>query len=143
MAERRFTLVLVAAFGVVALILAAMGVYGVITLVVAERTAELGLRLALGASRRTSPGWWSAMPLRVTAWGGAVGLAVAAAVAQVMASQLYGVSPLDPVTFIAVPLTLRSRRWRRHWRRPGGRCGSIRCARCGLADERTIHATTT
>ena len=104
-AERRFTLVLVAAFGTVALILAAMGVYGVITLVVAERTAELGLRLALGAVPAHVARLVVGDAVR-TAWGGAVGLAVAAAVAQVMASQLYGVGPLDPVTFIAVPLTL-------------------------------------
>jgi len=104
--ERRFTLVLVAAFGAVALALAAMGVYGVITLVVAERTGELGLRLALGAV----PGHVARLvvgdALRVTAWGGAIGLAVAAAVARVTAGQFYGVDPLDPVTFVAVPIAM-------------------------------------
>lgn len=105
-AERRFTLVLVAAFGAVALILAAMGVYGVISLIVAERTGELGLRLALGAVPRQVARLVVGDAVRVTAWGGALGLAVAAMVAQVMAAQLYGVGPLDPVTFAAVPITL-------------------------------------
>lgn len=104
--ERRFTLLLVAAFGVIALILAAMGVYGVITLVVAERTGELGLRVALGAAPVHVARLVIADAVRLTAWGGAIGLAAAAAIAQAMASQLYGVSPLDPVTFTAVPLAL-------------------------------------
>jgi predicted permease len=105
-AERRFTLVLVAAFGIVALILAAMGVYGVVTLVVTERTAELGMRLALGAA----PGHVGRLvivdALRVTLLGGAVGLALAAGVARLIAAQLYGIGPFDAVTFVAVPLTL-------------------------------------
>jgi predicted permease len=105
-AERRFILVLVGAFGAVALILAAMGVYGVITLVVAERTAELGLRLALGAVPAHVARLVVGDAVRVTAWGGAIGLAVAAADARVIASQLYGVSPLDPVTFAAVPIVM-------------------------------------
>jgi ABC-type antimicrobial peptide transport system permease subunit len=96
----------VGAFGAVALILAAMGVYGVITLVIAERTAELGLRLALGAVPAHVARLVVGDAVRVTAWGGAIGLAVAAAVAHVMASQLYGVSPLDPVTFAAVPIAM-------------------------------------
>ena len=104
--ERRFTLLLVAAFGVIALILAAMGVYGVITLVVVERTGELGLRVALGAVPVHVARLVIADAVRLTAWGGAIGLAAAAAIAQAMASQLYGVSPLDPVTFTAVPLAL-------------------------------------
>jgi putative ABC transport system permease protein len=105
-AERRFTLTLVGAFGIVALVLAAMGVYGVITLVVAERTAELGMRLALGAV----PGQVARLVIgdavRVTAIGGAAGLTIAAGVARLIASQLYGVGPLDPVTFVGVPVAL-------------------------------------
>jgi len=105
-AERRFTLTLAAAFGVVALVLAAMGVYGVITLVVAERTAELGLRLALGALPGRVARLVIADAVRLTAVGGLGGLAIAAVVAHVMASQLYGIAPLDPVTFAAVPALL-------------------------------------
>ncbi len=136
-AERRFTLVLVAAFGAVALILAAMGVYGVITLVVAERTAELGLRLALGAVPAHVARLVVGDAVRVTAWGGAVGLAVAAAVAQRDGLAALRGGPA------------RSRDLHRRATHPrargagggigagaGGRCGSIRCARCELADER-------
>jgi putative ABC transport system permease protein len=105
-AERRFTLTLVAAFGIVALVLAAMGVYGVITLVVTERTAELGMRLALGAMPSQVARLVIGDAVRVTAIGGAAGLAIAAGVARLIASQLYGVGPLDPVTFVGVPVAL-------------------------------------
>ena len=114
-----------------ALLLAALGVYGVIALVVAERTAELGLRA--GARARCRPHVARLVvgdALRVTALGGVAGLAVAAGAAPVIASQLYGVRPLDPVTFVAVPPPCWSlRRWPPRHRR-GGRCGSTRCARC-------------
>ena len=134
--ERRFTLVLVSVFGVIALGLAALGVYGVVALVAAERTAELGLRMALGAVPRQVARLVVGDALAVTSTGLAVGLLIAAAVAQLMRSQLYGIAPLDPVTFIAAPATSSSQRsWRRRCRRYG-RCGWIRCARCAPADER-------
>ena len=106
LAERRFTLLLVATFGLVALLLAAVGVYGVVALVVAERTTELGLRVALGAAPLRVARLVVAEALQVTATGLGVGLVVAAGVARLLSTQLFAVAPLDPVTFIAVPLTL-------------------------------------
>jgi putative ABC transport system permease protein len=104
--ERRFTLVLASLFGAVALALAAFGVYGVVALVAAERTAEMGLRIALGAVPRQVARLVAGGALTVTCTGLAIGLGMAAAVAQLMKSQLYGIAPIDPVTFIAAPVTL-------------------------------------
>lgn len=104
--ERRFVLWLVGAFGAVALMLAGIGVYGVISLVVAERTNEVGVRLALGASPAQV---WS-MLVAQAATLGAVGVAIGAAAAFVLtplaAALLFGVSPADPMTFIGVSLLL-------------------------------------
>lgn len=104
--ERRFVLWLVGAFGVVALLLAGIGVYGVISLVVAERTGEVGVRLALGAS----PGQVWTMLVSQAAALGAIGVGIGAIAALVLtplaAAMLFGVSPADPTTFIAVSLLL-------------------------------------
>ena len=87
------------AFGVVAALLAAMGLYGVLSYGVARRTQELGVRKALGARHATL----MAMILRETGWllaaGLVVGAALAAGAVQLIASRLYGLSPADPVTF--------------------------------------------
>jgi ABC-type antimicrobial peptide transport system permease subunit len=104
--ERRFTLVLVAAFGVVALLLAAVGVYGVVALVVTERTSELGLRVALGANPIAVGRLVVGEALRVTFVGLGAGLLIGAGVARLIDMQLFGVAALDPVTFAAVPIAL-------------------------------------
>jgi putative ABC transport system permease protein len=105
-AEQRFLVLLLTAFGGLALLLASVGVYGVMTLVVSERTQEVGVRLALGAA----PFAVLAMVVReaVTLAGAGVllGLAAAAALAPLMASQLFGVRVIDPLTFAAVALVL-------------------------------------
>ena len=142
LAERRFTLLLVAAFGLVALLLAAVGVYGVVALVVAERTAELGLRVALGAAPLGVARLVVGEALQVTAVGLVAGLVAAAGVARLMSSQLFAVPPARSRDLRRRARHPRRRRGRgRRWRRRGGRCGSIRCARCTPADERTRHAT--
>ena len=105
-AERRFTLVLVAAFGVIALLLAAVGVYGVVALVVTERTAELGLRVALGATGATVARLVVGEALHVTGAGLVIGLTAAAGVAGLIRAQLFAIPALDPVTFVVVPLLL-------------------------------------
>ncbi|MEZ5419649.1 MAG: ABC transporter permease [Vicinamibacterales bacterium] len=105
-APRRFILFLVSSFGLLALILAAVGVYGVMALVVGERTREVGVRLALGAR----PGVVLRMVLgqaaRLALAGVGAGLAAAAALAPLLESQLFGIRPWDPVTFAGVPLLL-------------------------------------
>jgi len=105
-AERRFTLTLVGAFCVLALVLAALGVYGAMALAVSERTAEVGVRLALGAP----PARVLWLVLRQAIGLGAVGVTIGAALAlatmPLVRSQLFGVGPADPVSFVAVALIL-------------------------------------
>jgi putative ABC transport system permease protein len=100
--ERRFALVLFEAFGAVALLLAAMGIYGVLSGSVAERTREIGIRSALGAS----PGGILALIVKqgfaLTALGAAIGLSAAIAASQAITGLLFGVSRLDPVTYLAM-----------------------------------------
>jgi ABC-type antimicrobial peptide transport system permease subunit len=97
---------IVAAFAVTALLLAALGIYGVISYIVGERTRDIGIRLALGAQR----GKIMAMVLRqglVLAMAGAgVGLVGSVIVSHLMAGLLYGVSPTDLLTFAGVTLVL-------------------------------------
>ncbi|MGE0359123.1 MAG: ABC transporter permease [Vicinamibacterales bacterium] len=105
-AERRFLLLLIGAFGVLALILAAVGVYGVMALVVSERTQEMGVRLALGAAPLEVLGMVVRQAVALAAVGVAAGVAVAAALSPLLASQVFGVPLLDPITYGAVPLLL-------------------------------------
>lgn len=105
-AERRFLLLLIGAFGVLALVLAAVGVYGVMALVVSERTQEMGVRLALGAPPSTVLSMIVRQAATLAAVGVTVGVAVATALTPLMASQLYGVQALDPITFAGVAALL-------------------------------------
>ncbi|MFN7979928.1 MAG: ABC transporter permease [Vicinamibacterales bacterium] len=105
-APRRFVLWLVSAFGLLALVLAAVGVYGVMTLVVGERTRELGVRLALGAAPGTVLRMVLGQATRLTLAGIAAGLTAAAALSPLLEHQLFGIRADDPVTFAVVPLTL-------------------------------------
>ena len=103
---RRFILLIVGAFGLLALSLAAIGVYGVMSLIVSERTREVGVRLALGAqpSELLTMIVWQAAKL--AGIGVAIGMVAALPLAPLLDSQLYGVASFDPVTFAAVPLAL-------------------------------------
>jgi putative ABC transport system permease protein len=105
-AERRFLLLLIGAFGVLALVLAAVGVYGVMALVVSERTQEMGVRLALGAAPAEVLRMVVRQAIVLAGTGVAAGIAVATALTPLMASQLFGVPPIDPITYLAVPLLL-------------------------------------
>jgi predicted lysophospholipase L1 biosynthesis ABC-type transport system permease subunit len=99
---RRFVVWLTGSFGVVALLLAAVGVYGVIALLVSERTAEVGIRLALGASPTQV---WSMLVSQAALFGATgvtLGLATAALLAPLAERLLFGISPYDPVTFAGV-----------------------------------------
>jgi ABC-type antimicrobial peptide transport system permease subunit len=101
-AERRFALILFEAFALVALGLAAAGIYGVLAGSVAERTREIGVRAALGASRGDILGWVVRQGMTLTGLGAALGLAGAAAASGVIEAMLFGVSRFDPVTYLAV-----------------------------------------
>jgi len=101
-AERRFALIVFEAFALAALALAAAGIYGVLAGSVAERTREIGVRSALGASRGMIVGLVVRQGLTLTACGVLIGLMGAAAASQVLVAMLFGVSPLDPATYLGV-----------------------------------------
>lgn len=103
---RRFSTLLLASFAVLALALAAIGIYGVVAYSVTERTHETGVRVALGARKRDVLAMAMRQGLRATAIGIAAGIAAALAAARVIGSLLYGVAWTDPVTFTGIPLLL-------------------------------------
>lgn len=111
MAERRFTLMVLGAFAAVALLLACIGIYGVVAYAVARRTREIGIRIALGARPSSVRRLVQRDTLTDLALGGAVGLVLALALTRVMQSLLYEVSPTDPLTFAAVVVALASAGW--------------------------------
>ncbi len=106
LAERRFSMEMVACFAATALLLAALGIYGVISYLVSERTQEIGIRLALGAKRGTILQMVLRQGLGLAMAGAAVGLAGAQIASHLMAGLLYGVAPTDPLTFVGVTLVL-------------------------------------
>jgi predicted permease len=106
LAERRFAMRLVTAFGVVALLLAGVGIYGVMAYSVNQRTREIGIRLALGANARDIMGWVLKQGLGLTLAGVAVGLVVAFALTRLLRGLLFGVAPTDAITYAAVALLL-------------------------------------
>jgi predicted permease len=105
-AARRLNLMLLGTFALIALVLATAGLYGVISYLVAQRTREIGIRVALGA--RTRDVVWLVMRQggRLTAVGIAVGIAGALGLSRIMESLLYGVSPRDPLTLGALAALL-------------------------------------
>jgi len=105
-AERRFVMILVTAFAVVALVLAAAGIYGVLSGGVAERFREIGVRAALGASPRNILGLVVRQGITLTLGGTAIGLIGAVVGSRVFAALLFGVSPLDPATYLGMLILL-------------------------------------
>src|SRR5215831_4586057 len=103
-APRRFNMVLLTIFAAVALLLAMIGVYGVLAYAVARRTAEIGLRVALGASPRDVLRLVVGQGMRPIALGIVVGLAGALALSRGVSSLLFGIKPMDPVTYLVVAL---------------------------------------
>jgi putative ABC transport system permease protein len=101
-AERHFALLLFEAFGIVALVLAAVGIYGVLSGSVTERMREIGVRSALGASRRDILALILRQGMTLTAIGVVIGLGGAVAASQAIISMLYGISRFDPVTYFGV-----------------------------------------
>jgi putative ABC transport system permease protein len=101
-AQRRFVLTLIEPFGLVALILAATGIYGVLSGSVTERMREIGVRAALGASRRDIVGLVLGQGMTLTALGVVIGVAGAAAASHALITMLFDVSPADPATYLGV-----------------------------------------
>ncbi|HWC96703.1 MAG TPA: ABC transporter permease, partial [Candidatus Sulfopaludibacter sp.] len=104
MARSAFTLVMIAIAGGMALLLGLVGIYGVISYSVSQRTRELGIRLALGAQQFSLKTMIIRNGLALAGIGAAVGLAISAGLTRIMASWLYGISPLDALTYAAVSL---------------------------------------
>ncbi len=101
-AQPRFAVLLVGAFGVLAITLAAIGMYGVISYSVVQRSREIGIRMALGARRRSVFRLVFKQGARLAGLGTAIGLGAAALAARAISGFLYGVKPLDPLTYAAV-----------------------------------------
>jgi putative ABC transport system permease protein len=100
--RERLVAYLAFSFGSLTLLLASLGLYGVLSYGVARRTQEIGVRLALGAQRRQVMGFVLAQSARLTAIGLAIGLAATAAVARYLSGMLFGVAPLEPTSFVIV-----------------------------------------
>ncbi|HKZ03657.1 MAG TPA: FtsX-like permease family protein, partial [Pyrinomonadaceae bacterium] len=106
LADRRFSMILLDAFAVVALLLASLGLYGVISYLVGQRTHELGIRIALGAQRTNVLRLVLGQGMKMALGGVALGLVAALGLTRLMAKMLYGVSTTDPVTFAVISLLL-------------------------------------
>ncbi len=104
--DRRFTMFVLGGFAVLGLLLAAIGIYGVLAYSVARRTREIGVRMALGAARQRVISMVLRDSLAPVVAGSAVGIAAALVATRLMRSMLYGVSPTDPTTFAVVTAVL-------------------------------------
>ena len=105
-AREEFTLLLVGLFGALALVVAVTGLYGVTAFAVAQRTRELGIRIALGATRLDVIRLVLALGGRLIIAGIAIGMATSLGLSQLMRSMLFGISARDPLTFVGVAALL-------------------------------------
>jgi ABC-type antimicrobial peptide transport system permease subunit len=106
MAQTSFALIMLAIAAAVALLLGIVGIWGVIAYIAAQRTKEIGIRMALGAATRDVTGLFLRQGLVLAGIGIAIGLVVAGAATRVMSTLLFGVGRLDPVTYVGVALGL-------------------------------------
>jgi ABC-type antimicrobial peptide transport system permease subunit len=106
MAQTSFALVMLGIAASVALLLGVVGIYGVIAYVAAQRTKEIGIRIALGAVSRDVTGLFLRQGLLLASAGILIGLLAAGATTRVMSSLLYGVAVVDPITYVTVALGL-------------------------------------
>jgi putative ABC transport system permease protein len=102
LSESRVVAVIMVMFATIALLISAMGLYGVISYSVSQRTREFGIRLALGARRREVLGLVLGDGIRLAAWGSVLGIAGAFALTRLIRFMLYGVGPGDPITMVGV-----------------------------------------
>ena len=105
-ADQRFSSTWISLFGISALLLAAIGIYGVLAIDVSERRSEIGLRLALGASRSGLGRWVLRGAMLSVLIGIVLGVVIASGVTGLMQSLLYGIAPIDPASFLLAPLLL-------------------------------------
>jgi len=106
MARTSFTLVMLGIAGAMALVLGIIGIYGVISYAVSQRRREIGIRLALGAQAGELSGMFIRSGLALTGIGVGIGLVAAVGLMRVMKTLLFGISPMDPATYVAVPVVL-------------------------------------
>jgi ABC-type antimicrobial peptide transport system permease subunit len=106
LAATSFTLVMLAIAGTMALLLGIVGIYGVMSYAVSQRTREMGIRLALGAEAGQLKRMFVGNGLLLAGAGVVIGLAAAAGLARLMKSLLFGISTLDPVIYVAMPVVL-------------------------------------
>ena len=107
-ARQRFSMLLLGVFAVLALVLAAVGIYGVMSYSVAQRTHEIGIRLALGAQTSTVLKLALGYGLKLVVVGTLIGLVVSYGLTRLMSTLLFGVSPTDPMTFAGISVILIS-----------------------------------
>ena len=105
-AKQRLTMILLSAFSALALVLSAVGIYGVISYLTGQRTHEIGIRVALGASTSDVLRMILGEGMRITLVGVAIGVAAALALTRLIAKVIYGVSAYDPLTFLGVAILL-------------------------------------
>jgi putative ABC transport system permease protein len=105
-ARQRFSMLLLGLFAALALLLASIGIYGVMSYSVAQRTREIGIRIALGARRADVLQMTMKQALKLVGAGIMIGLAAAFLLTRVLASLLFGISATDPITFIGISVVL-------------------------------------
>ncbi len=106
LAARRFSMILLSIFATLALLLSSMGIYGVISYVVGQRTREIGIRIALGAQRGSVLRLILGEGMKMALIGVVVGIVAAAGLTRLMSQLIYGVSATDPLTFAGVIFVL-------------------------------------
>src|SRR6185295_13597052 len=106
LARTSFTLVMLAIAASMALLLGVVGIYGMISYAVSQRRREIGIRAALGAQQGELKGMFVRHALVLAGIGVVIGLGAAAGLTRLMSTLLYGITPLDPVTYAAVPVIL-------------------------------------
>jgi ABC-type antimicrobial peptide transport system permease subunit len=105
-ADRKFNLTLIGSFAALALILSSLGLYGLISFTVAERTNELGVRMALGAQKRDIVSLIAGQSIRLAIFGVVLGLILSFAATRLIQQMLYGIKSSDPITLVAVCILL-------------------------------------